>query len=548
MDLQERRQVNRLEEARLRTVVERIADGILVVNEDGAIKFANPAAEQLFGRSANNLAEAALGFPVVSGDKAEVQLLRNDGSLITAELRVADTDWAGEKAKLVSLRDVSDRKRAEAQSAQLERERLARAKAEAANEAKSEFLALMSHELRTPLNAVIGYADLLDLGIGGTLAPVHQQHIARIRQSGRHLLGLVDEILDLAKVESGKLTVRGGTGDAESTIADAIALVRPVAEKQGVAFATRPPAEDRTLYEGDPDRVRQILVNLLGNAVKFTDPDGCITIAWGTSSRRDEDARVAGSGPWFYLRVTDTGIGMAPETLEKIFDPFVQAESAHTRTREGAGLGLTISRRLARLMHGDLTVRSALAKGSTFTLWLRAAGPRPHPTRETHALNHDGVHSVAGFANAGGLLQREVGDIMDAFVERLRTEPIVESAGELPAADLSDHVGTFVANVAGLLTVIESGRARSATLLPDAAHIQSTIADRHGAQRAELGWSAAALRREWTILCEEIEAALRRHAPALPESTIPEVFAVIERLIEQAMETSWAALQRARSR
>src|SRR6185503_4654402 len=366
------RRGRRSDQERLREIVERIADGIIIVGLDGVICFANPAAARLFGRPTESLEGTPFGFPAAAGETAEIEVVQPGGGIVAAELRVVDIQWQGQPTRLLSLRDITDRKRAEEKAQQLERERIARAEAEAASQAKSEFLAVMSHELRTPLNAAIGYSDLLELGISGPLNADQRQQVSRIRTSGRHLLGLVNEVLDLSKVEAGRLSVQLTIARVGSTADAALSLIQPVAESRGIRLTAQCLGDVDAMYEGDEDRVRQVLVNLLNNAVKFTEAGGAITVECGVTKRPDSEARLVG-GPWVFLRVTDTGCGIPRDHLLTIFDPFVQVESGHTRQNDGSGLGLTISRRLARLMKGDLTVRSEVGVGSTFTLWLPTA-------------------------------------------------------------------------------------------------------------------------------------------------------------------------------
>jgi signal transduction histidine kinase len=250
----------------------------------------------------------------------------------------------------------------------------ARAEADEANRAKSFFLANMSHELRTPINAVIGYAELLNLGVTGPVTPGQQAQLERIRASSAHLLTLINDILDLAKVEAGHMTVEHDREPMAEVVAEAVALVGLQAEA-GDLTVENLCRDSRLVYVGDRDRVRQIIVNLLSNAVKFTRPGGRVTIRCGTAETPEPRAQLAGAGPWTYLSVEDTGIGIAADQLLRIFQPFVQAEEGHTRTRGGTGLGLTISRQLARLMGGDLTVTSSQGTGSCFVLWLPAVTP-----------------------------------------------------------------------------------------------------------------------------------------------------------------------------
>src|ERR1700704_1956917 len=357
----------------LRAIIERLPDGIVIVDTHGTIRFVNPAGERLFDRSAEDLVGTSFGFPVVVGETTEIDIVQRGGAgVVFGELRVVETEWEDEQVQIVSIRDITDRKQAEERARQLVAEREARLEAEAASRAKSEFLAIMSHELRTPLNAVLGYSELMELGISGPLTDKMRDQIGRIRMSGVHLLGLVNDILDLAKVEAGRLQVSSEPASAEGTVTAALSLIQPQAASRGLDLLIQPAPKPAPIYRGDDERVRQILVNLLSNAVKFTPPAGTITVEIAQSRAPDPDTRLQPSRSYVSFRVTDTGAGIPEEKLVSIFDPFVQAESGHTRPREGTGLGLTISRRLARLMGGDLTVKSKVGAGSTFTLWLPA--------------------------------------------------------------------------------------------------------------------------------------------------------------------------------
>ena len=540
----ERRRTDRSEQERLRTIVDHVADGIVIVSREGVIRFANPAAQRLFGRSAAELAGRDLGFPVVTGDNAEVEVVRPRQHTVTAELRAVDIDWEEAPAYLISLRDVTDRKHAEERAAQLERERLARTEAEAASQAKSDFLALMSHELRTPLNAVIGYADLLDMGLSGTLSPEQRQQISRIAASGRHLLGLVNEVLDLARVEAGRLQLRRGTGQSQATVEAALTLVRPIADSAGVALSVNAASEGPLSYEGDEDRVRQILLNLLNNGVKFTPAGGGVSVISGVTSKPDEHAKLFGTGPWCFFRVEDTGRGIPTDKLATIFEPFVQVEKGHTRSKEGSGLGLTISRRLARLMKGDLTVQSELGKGSAFTLWLPDAAAGARQLERWRARSPDLADRLIGLADVSKVIVRELDTVLDAFVARVREEPIVESARTLRDCELTNHLGEYVVGLAGTLAAIEQGQGKLSAIVADRAKLQTVICDEHGTRRSGLGWTPALMRREWLVLREEIERVIRLHGRTLPEAAVAEAVLLISSAIDDAIDASNQALLR----
>ena len=260
--------------------------------------------------------------------------------------------------------------------AQLQREvaETARATAASASKAKSNFLATMSHEIRTPINAVLGYSELLALEIGGPLNEEQRSQLARIRSSTGHLLTLVNELLDLAKIESGTLRVDAREAVAGDSVNAALSLVGPQARAKGVQLTDRCEGACATRYVGDENRVRQILANLITNSIKFTNAGGTISVSCAETAGDASRATLDPNASYVAFRVADTGIGIASEQLESIFDAFVQGAgegaSPYTREQTGTGLGLAISRQLAHRMSGEITVESRLREGSVFTLFL----------------------------------------------------------------------------------------------------------------------------------------------------------------------------------
>ncbi|MEJ7812908.1 MAG: ATP-binding protein [Gemmatimonadaceae bacterium] len=472
------------------------------------------------------------------------QLEATAAELATAndELRVANERLAGQTAAAESAQHAAE---------------AARAEAERASQAKSDFLAVMSHEIRTPINAMVGYTQLVEMGIAGPVTDGQRTQLERVRASGQHLLGLVNEVLDLAKVESGELSVLHERAIAADAADAALALTRPLAAAKGIAITVRCGGARHAAYLGDEQRVRQVLVNLVSNAIKFTNPGGRISIRCSTGDQPGDGAEpqeLPGGGPWTSVSVEDTGIGIAPEQLAVVFEPFVQAESGLTRSRGGTGLGLAISRRLARLMGGDVTVRSRLGEGSRFTFWLPAAGmehagARGRASGEQRAAaastwDEAARPEAAGAAALGQTLLDQLGEIMRAFVTRLRDEPIIPHARTLTDAQLRDHVGTFLAELAHVLIVLEVAGPEPTALLRDGGEIQRAIAERHGAQRELLGWTEANIRREFALLREVVEGALNGGA-ASAGRTRSGARVVLARLFEQAERVSVQGLRQA---
>jgi signal transduction histidine kinase len=256
-------------------------------------------------------------------------------------------------------RDLTERREAE-QRALRDASRLS--EVEAANRAKAEFLAAMSHELRTPLNAIGGYAELLKMGVRGDVNDQQQEDLERIIVSQRHLLGIINDLLNFSRIEAGKLTYEISEVDVPSVVDAVIKMVEPLAAAKQISVRSGPCQNDTPALVDRP-KFEQILINLVSNAVAYTEKGGWLEIACGTA-----DDTV-------WVTVTDNGIGISRDHLQSIFEPFVQVGRTLSTGHQGTGLGLAISRDLARGMKGELTVESSVGKGSKFTLSVPAKNP-----------------------------------------------------------------------------------------------------------------------------------------------------------------------------
>ncbi|HEX6745831.1 MAG TPA: ATP-binding protein [Longimicrobium sp.] len=417
-----------------------------------------------------------------------------------------------------------------------ERLRQALRAAESANAEKSRFLATMSHEIRTPINAILGYADLLDLEVQGPLTEGQRGYLDRVRASGRHLLALIEDVLDFARVEAGRMAVAAGSGNAAEAAEAAAGLLRPQAEARRIRLEVE--CDPEATYWGDEMRVHQILVNLLGNAIKFTDPGGTVRVTCGCGEP-DPEAELRGPGPWTCVRVDDTGIGIPADRLAAVFEPFIQVDNALTRAHQGTGLGLAISRRLARLMGGDLTVRSRAGTGSTFTLWLPRTQPQPDAAgapqpRPGGSLTQIGQH----LASAAPLILRGYG-------ERLRVDAGTPSARGHTRSEIEDHLVTLVTDLSSVLVVLEEDGEDSRGIAKDADDVQRLLAIRHGRQRHRLGWGEMEVRREYEVLGEEVETALNAARELAGSRAVDDALPVVRRLLNRAATLSLGAFREA---
>jgi signal transduction histidine kinase/AmiR/NasT family two-component response regulator len=287
--------------------------------------------------------------------------------------------------------------------------------ADAANAAKSAFLATMSHEIRTPLNGVLGMAQAMRVD---ELTPVQQERIAIVQQSGETLLAILNDILDLSKIEAGRLTLESVPFDLEEIVRGSHAMFAAIAEERGLVFRLDLEAGAGGLYRGDPTRVRQILHNLASNALKFTaEGEVCVSL-----SALEPGVRIA---------VSDTGVGIAPEVLETLFDKFVQADVSTTRRYGGTGLGLSICRELAQMMGGSVRAESRLGEGSTFIVELplvRLGDVEPAPATEAieeATVDLSGLRILAAEDNLTNQL------VLKTLLAQLGIEPLVVENGQL---------------------------------------------------------------------------------------------------------------------
>ena len=440
-------------EEKFRTLSAAAQDAIIMINNQGKITFWNKAAERMFGYAtqeaigstvhaliapsdyrsdyeAGMARYATTGEGVVFGKLLEVVALRRDGSTFPVEMSISDVVMQGEHHAIAIIRDISKRKEnermlmatiSELDAALLRANELTVA-AESANRAKSTFLANMSHEIRTPLNGILGYAQILLMD--PNLTERQREGLMIIQRSGQHLLNIINDILDLSKIEANKIEFHPTNFNLATFLDDLTAMIRVRADQKGLLFNYQPfdfehdrpltPEElaDETgqywpyAVQGNEKQLRQVLINLLGNAIKFTQA-GYVTLKVGWAAQgesapdecRDSTARVieresAMPARKVRFQVEDTGIGIPADQLEAIFEPFQQVQYRH-RQAEGTGLGLTISRRLVQMMGGELYVESTVGKGSTFWFEIKMPLVRSTSVEEEYTLPSTSPPAVA---------------------------------------------------------------------------------------------------------------------------------------------------------
>jgi len=381
-DEQLRRLEGQAQEAnrRLREAIETMSEGFVLLDRDDRLLLCNSKYRELYPEMAEDIVPGASfeellhrfvqkgGQPDAAGRESEhvaerlaqhrrphasfEQRLPGDRWLRVEERRLPDGGSVGVRI------DITELKRHERELHEAIRQ------AEMANHAKSMFLANMSHELRTPLNAVIGFSEALSLGLAGPLNERQNSYLGDVTRAARHLLNLINDVLDLARIETGKLSLRRQPVDLPRLVADSLAVVRQGADEGQVALQVAL-GEGLPSILADPLRLRQVLINILSNAVKFTQPGGRVTV----------EAEI--EGETLVIRVADDGIGMTAEETERALEPFSQIESPLAKRFQGSGLGLPIARQLVELHDGSLTIESEKHRGTRVTIALPLRPPEP---------------------------------------------------------------------------------------------------------------------------------------------------------------------------
>jgi len=367
----------KIQQENLKAIVKNSAEGIITIDKRGCIEMVNPKAQEIFCYQADELKgqnisilmpkemrhqhqqyinHSEIHSPKIINKARELQGLRKDGSLFPMELNVSPMTINGVKKYVGILHDITERKNA------LDLITAAKSDAEFANKAKSQFLSSMSHELRTPLNAILGFTQILQEDKGTSLNEDQGESLDHIYTAGKHLLHLIDEVLDLSKVEHGEVNVNLETINLTKQIHQALILLKPQAQKTNIQFESSLHLDPDLFVKADSFRLNQVISNLLTNAIKYNKPNGLVTI-WLTQT----DDRIR-------LYVKDTGNGIPDELMENLFKPFNRLGAEHSGI-EGTGIGLTITKMLVEIMGGRIGVENSYGKGCSFWVELEKSQP-----------------------------------------------------------------------------------------------------------------------------------------------------------------------------
>lgn len=373
-------------ESRLQTIMDSVIDGIITIDEGGIIESINPAAERIFGYKTEQLIgkNVTLIMPEsfrvahedgrrraketgelrIIGQYLEVEGLKKDGLIFPLAIAINRMKLQDRYVFTGILRDITNQKQKELELVQ------AKDEAERANHAKSDFLSSMSHELRTPMNAILGFSQLLTSNTTHPMSATQKIQAREILNAGEHLMDLINGVLDLSEIESGSLSLSIENLNIADLVEDTLSLIAPLAEKKSIQIYNETKGRSDVWVLGDPVRLKQVLLNLFSNAIKYTDDEGKVTLSLSEPQKG-----------MMSLTVTDTGIGIPVEKMGSMFKPFNRLGAEYTEV-EGTGMGLCITKRLIIMMNGTIAVESTLGKGSAFSIQIPEGNNQDHLSPE----------------------------------------------------------------------------------------------------------------------------------------------------------------------
>ena len=346
LDLKRAEKTLKADESCFRNMIYSNADGILIVDSQGIVRLINPATQSLFGVGAEHLLDRPFGFPIVETEAVEIDIASAGRDPIVAEMRTAKMTWKGEPVQIVSLRDVTERKIAEELDRHRQREL----------DMKDQFISHVSHELRSPLSAIYQFVTILLDGLAGDIPDEQREHLETILRNSSQLKAMIDDLLDISRAQTGKLTVTPRYLTVAETISGSLESCGAAASARDIELSAEVPDDLPAAY-ADEQRVQQIVTNLINNAIKFTPESGSVTVRAGIDENDPDSLCVS---------VSDTGCGVSDEDRERIFEQMYQVQDNGDAGRKGLGLGLYICKELASQHGGRIWVESELHHGSTF--------------------------------------------------------------------------------------------------------------------------------------------------------------------------------------
>jgi len=404
------------------SIVEKSADAIIIVDRNGFVRYVNPAAETIFEHKKEDLMDDLFGRPL-NHERREIDIVRLKGGQGTGEMTVTETTWLGEAADLVTIHDITERKLAQEKLIKLD-------------QLKTDFVSTVSHELRTPLTIMKEYASILSDEVPGKLNLEQRGHLSIIEGNIDRLSQMIEDLLDISKIEAQKVVLKREFVDLASIINDVATQFKPKADGKQIEFVTVFPASLPPIYI-DADRISQVFTNLIGNAIKFTPTHGKITVEIIAKEKEYE------------CRVTDTGIGIAPENLDKVFARFEQFDRREGGGAKETGLGLAITKALVQLHRGSIWLESELNNGTKFIFTL----PKYSPATLLHEHVVQSMKEAATSGSATTLFNISLIDPNQLKGEFLyeRLEPILKEIEELLRKSLRGRGDIVLRDVDGVV-------------------------------------------------------------------------------------------------